>query len=424
MNTTAAQRGGVSSVVFAAAAILLITMGARQSLGLFVGPLNAATGLGIARISFALAIGQFVWGLAQPVFGAVADRRGAGPVLVVGALMLAVGAALTTVASSGPGLTLTLGVLFAAGAAAGSFSILIGATARHLEPQKRAFASGVINAGGSLGQFILAPVSQFIIASVGWMVAMYALAVAALLTIPLIRPLLKSSSADRTSGTSASDRSSGSSRTLQEQLQIALRDRSYWCLHAGFFTCGFHIAFLVTHLPGEVNLCAMPARVAAGSLAIIGLANVAGSLTIGWLGNVFRMKWLLFYTYFIRALAIAVYLAAPRTPLTFYVFAGVLGLTWLSTVPPTAGLIGKLFGVRYLATLFGLTLLSHQIGGFFGAWLGGVALVRFGDFGWMWYADMALALAAALINLPIREARIAFGPSSGSSEVSPATGSP
>jgi predicted MFS family arabinose efflux permease len=155
-----------------------------------------------------------------------------------------------------------------------------------------------------------------------------------------------------------------------------------------------------------VNLCALPASVAAGSLAIIGLSNVVGSLGVGWLGGIYRMKWLLFWVYFTRALAIAVYLAMPRTAVTFYAFAAVLGITWLSTVPPTAGLVGKLFGVRYLATLFGLTLLSHQIGGFFGAWLGGIALVRFGDYGWMWYADMSLALAAAFINLPIREARV------------------
>ena len=177
-------------------------------------------------------------------------------------------------------------------------------------------------------------------------------------------------------------------------------------LHAGFFTCGFHIAFLVTHLPGEVQLCGMSAGVAATSLAIIGLANIAGSLTAGALGSVYRLKWLLFWTYFARAAAIAVYLAAPKTALTFYVFAMVLGFTWLSTVPPTAGLVGKLFGMRYLATLFGLTMFSHQIGGFFGAWLGGIALVETGSYLWMWYADMALALAAAFVNLPIREERM------------------
>ncbi|HYA66001.1 MAG TPA: MFS transporter, partial [Burkholderiaceae bacterium] len=193
---------------------------------------------------------------------------------------------------------------------------------------------------------------------------------------------------------------------LGKQLSLAARDASYWYLHLGFFSCGFHIAFLVTHLPNEVNLCGLGSAVAATSLAIIGLANIAGSLGAGVLGNRIRLKWLLFWVYLTRAVAIAVYLAAPRSSLTFYGFATVLGLTWLSTVPPTAGLVGKLFGTRYLATLFGLTLLSHQIGGFFGAWLGGQAMTHFGDYSWMWYADSVLATGAALINLPIREERI------------------
>jgi predicted MFS family arabinose efflux permease len=232
---------------------------------------------------------------------------------------------------------------------------------------------------------------------------MWTMAVAALATIPLARPLLRQRDSETAvpGGTAPT-----TALTMREQLAIAARDRSYWCLHAGFFTCGFHIAFLVTHLPGEVKLCSLPATVASASLAIIGAANVAGSLMAGWAGGVMRMKLLLFAMYFSRALAIAIYLAAPKTPATFYLFAAVLGFTWLATVPPTAGLIGKLFGVRYLATLFGLATFTHQIGGFFGAWLGGIALTRFGDFGWMWYADMALALLAAFINLPIREARL------------------
>jgi len=402
---TRTPRSDTRYLMFAAAAILLITMGARQSLGLFVAPINNATGMGIVAISLAMAVGQFVWGLTQPVFGIVADRYGSGWVLIAGAVILAGGAALTTVVTSEAGLILTVGVLFAAGAAAGSFSVLIGATARNIKPERRAFASGFINAGGSMGQFLVAPLSQFVIATFGWVAAMYSLAVAALATIPLARVLTRSSRdppEDAPAGTVTVD----SGRSLTAQLREAAHDRSYWCLHAGFFTCGFHIAFLVTHLPGEVSLCALPASVAAGSLAIIGLSNVAGSLSVGWLGGIYRMKWLLFWVYFIRAAAIAVYLAMPRTPLVFYMFAAVLGFTWLSTVPPTAGLVSKLFGVRYLATLFGLTLLSHQIGGFFGAWLGGIALVRFGDYGWMWYADMLLALAAAFINLPIRELMI------------------
>jgi MFS family permease len=399
MNTS---RKKTWPVIAAAGGILLITMGARQTLGLFVAPLNQATGLGIVAISFALAVGQFFWGAVQPIFGAIADRYGAGRMLIAGAVMIATGTVLTTFASGAVALTLTLGVLTAGGAGAGSFSILIGATSQRIAPEKRAFAAGVINAGGSLGQFLFAPLNQFLISSFGWVTAMYATALAAIATIPLIRPLV--------SGGSHAIASAAAVRTptlgLREQLRIAVRDRSYWLLHAGFFTCGFHIAFLVTHLPGEVNLCSLPASVAAKSLSIIGLANVAGSLTAGWLGNRHRMKWLLFCIYFSRAVAVAVYLAAPKTSLTFYLFAAVLGFTWLATVPPTAGIVAKLFGVRYLATLFGLTLLTHQIGGFFGAWLGGIALVKFGDFHWMWYADIALALGAALVNLPIREAPV------------------
>jgi predicted MFS family arabinose efflux permease len=297
---------------------------------------------------------------------------------------------------SGVGLILFLGIVSSAGAGAGSFSVLMAAAAQRLPPERRAFASGFINAGGSAGQFFFAPLSHALITSIGWIGAMWTLAAAALATIPLALPLREKKSSPAV--VHAGDMS------LSEQTLIAFRDRSYWCLHAGFFTCGFHIAFLVTHLPGEVDLCGLPASVSAMSLAIIGLANIAGSLGTGWLAQRYRMKMLLVWIYGLRAAAIICYLMLPKTALTFYVFATVLGMSWLATVPPTAGLVGKLFGVRYLATLFGLTLLSHQIGGFFGAWLGGIAFARSGDYGWMWYADIALSSAAALVNLPIREA--------------------
>jgi predicted MFS family arabinose efflux permease len=191
--------------------------------------------------------------------------------------------------------------------------------------------------------------------------------------------------------------------TLRRQVAVAMRDRSYLLLHAGFFTCGFHIAFLVTHLPGEVALCGLPSSVSGISIALIGLSNIAGSLGAGALGSRYRMKYLLFWMYTSRALIILIYMLSPKEPITFYIFAVALGLTWLATVPPTAGLVGKLFGVRYLGTLFGLTLLSHQVGGFLGAWLGGVAFASTGNFQWMWIADALLSLAAGLVNLPIRE---------------------
>lgn len=385
--------------VLVAAAILMVTMGTRQSMGLFLSPLNTHTGLGIASISFAMAIGQFVWGAVQPLFGAVADRWGPGRVIVIGALLLAAGSALTTQVTSQWGLIVALGVMSAAGAGASSFSILIGATAQRIPAEQRSFAGGVINAGGSLGQFIFAPLNQAVLSAFGWVQAMWMMAVLALTTAPMAWWLRGTPRPQVASG------ATGTQLTLREQLKIALRDRSYWCLHAGFFTCGFHIAFLVTHMPGEVSLCGLDPGVAATSLAIIGLANIGGSLAAGALGNRVRMKYILFWMYASRAIAILVYLAAPKEPWTFYLFAAVLGATWLATVPPTAGLTSKLFGTRYLATLFGLTLLSHQIGGFFGAWLGGVAVVQSGSYLWMWWADAVLALGAALVNLPIRESR-------------------
>jgi MFS family permease len=395
-----------------AAAILMITMGMRQTLGLYIAPIIDSTHVGYAAMSLAVAVGQLMWGVAQPTFGALADRYGPYRVLLAGALMLAVGNSLTPFATNEFALIVTIGVLTAAGAGAGSLSVLLGIVAQHVPASKRSLASGFVNAGGSLGQFVFAPLIQFLIASITWMGAMWTMAGTALATIPLARLLTRgraqpeSESAAKSQAAAHGAPPVASALTLREQVAIAARDRSYWCLHAGFFTCGFHIAFLVTHLPGEVKLCSLPAAVAASSLSIIGLANVAGSLWAGWAGGMYRMKYLLFWNYFSRAAAIAIYLLAPKTATTFYLFAVVLGFTWLATVPPTAGLIGKLFGVRYLATLLGLATLTHQVGAFFGAWLGGIALVSFGDYNWMWYADMVLALLAAFVNLPIREARV------------------
>jgi predicted MFS family arabinose efflux permease len=383
-------------VTFAAAAILMVTMGARQSLGLFVSPLNTTTGLGVATISFALAVGQFMWGAAQPIAGAIADRYGPGRVIVGGLLIMALGSALTPFMSSGLGLVFTLGLLSAIGSGAGSFSVLLGAAAQRMEPEQRGKAAGIINAGGSVGQFAFAPILQTLISLLGWMGAMWSLAVMTLAALPLVR---KVSSREPPKPHPAD-------QGVWPAVKHAMADPSYLLLHAGFFTCGFHIAFLVTHLPQEVNLCGLPPTVASWSLAIIGLANIAGSLFAGSATTRYRSKHILAAMYGSRAVLIAIYLAAPKTALTFYLFAVGLGFTWLATVPPTAGIVGKLFGVRYLATLFGLTLLSHQVGGFLGAWLGGLAYESSGSYQWMWYADMALAAAAALVNLPIREAPV------------------
>jgi MFS family permease len=450
-------------LVVAAAAVMLITTGIRQVSGLFVLPIISTTGLSIASVSLALAIGQFMWGAMQPVFGALADQYGAFRVVTFGALLLAVGSVLTTFSDSEIALIATMGVLSAAGAAAGSFSILIGGTARRLEAHQRSTAAGTINAGGSLGQFVMAPVAQGLIAAWGWAAAMYALAVVALGTIPLALPLKEKkvpagaagvaaspaatvqsapagaaeggaveadtmraaergaaaavtaraakggtveAATPRTAEGAPSGASAGTSHiTLREQIRIAARDSSFILLNVGFFTCGFHVAFLVTHFPGEIQNCGLLPSVAANSLAIIGLFNVLGSVGAGMLGQRFRMKYLLALIYAARAVMIAVYLVMPKTSLNIYLFAAGMGMTWLATVPPTSGIVGKLYGVRYLGTLFGLTLVSHQVGAFLGAWLGGVAMAQMHSYQWIWFADMALAVGAALANLPIREER-------------------
>jgi predicted MFS family arabinose efflux permease len=294
------------------------------------------------------------------------------------------------------GLVFSLGLLSAIGSGAGSFSVLLGAAAQRMSAEQRGKAAGIINAGGSFGQFVFAPIVQKLISGFGWMGAMWTLAVMTLAALPLVGKIARRES----------PQPHPSDKGVWPAVKDALADPSYLLLHAGFFTCGFHIAFLVTHLPQEVNLCGLPPTVASWSLAIIGLSNIAGSLFAGSATARFRSKYILAWMYGSRAALIAIYLLAPKTALTFYLFAVGLGFTWLATVPPTAGIVGKLFGVRYLATLFGLTLLSHQVGGFLGAWLGGLAYESSGSYQWMWYADMGLAAAAALVNLPIREAPI------------------
>lgn len=386
-------------ILLAAGAVLTITMGVRQCLGLFVGPLHLGTGAGIVTLSFALAVGQFVWGVSQPLFGLLAERIGVFRVMALGAGLMAVGLAASGIWTSPLGLTLTLGVLVSAGAGAGSFAILIAAAARALPPQQRAFAAGFINAGGSFGQFLFAPLAQTAISALGWMSALWTLAAASLATIPFALGFARVSQP-------ADHEASAAHLPAGAQVREALRNRSYWCLHAGYFTCGFHVAFLTTHLPGYAALCGMPERVSAVALSLIGFANIFGSLFAGWLGGRMRMKLILVGMYALRALMIVVFLGAPKTALNFYIFGAGMGMTWLATVPPTAGLVGKLFGTRHLATLFGLTLFTHQIGGFFGAWLGGVAVAQSGSYDALWIADALLAAAAALVNLPIREAPV------------------
>lgn len=394
------QQRSLWMMVFAGAIILMITMGVRNSFGLYVQPISQSSQVNIASISLALAVGQFLWGAIQPIAGACADRYGSRPVLLLGMVILIAGLIIAPMWSNEFGLMVSLGILSAIGAGIGSFSVLIGAVAQHITPQMRGNATGILNAGGSLGQVVFSPLIQMLIKSVGWMQSLFIIAGITLSTIPLIFAATRPKSAKTT--TANEDTGLGLKRTVVNSLS----NRDYLLLHIGFFTCGFHVAFLVTHLPGEVAICGLNAQVAGWSLAIIGIANVMGSLLAGRWVSRYRSKYILFWMYLIRAIMVLWFMNMPREPWVFYVFSIGIGFTFLATVPPTATLVGKLFGIRYLATLFGLTLFSHQIGGFLGAYLGGISITEFGDYRWMWYADMVLAAIAALVHLPIREEKI------------------
>ena len=388
-------------VLLAAAGTFAVTMGARQSMGLFLNTLNTATGLGLASISLAFGVGQLGWGLTQPFAGIVADRIGAGRVVFAGVLLVALGVALTPFMTSTGGLIFAIGVLGAGGAGMAGPSVLMAATTRLMPPEKRSMAAGIVNAGGSFGQFVFVPIAQVITAAAGWVVAIQSMAAITLLALPAAWVLRGNS--QPAPGPSAPP---VPKQTTREAVGRALRDPSYRMLSAGFFVCGLHVAFIATHLPGVVAACQLPPAVGAWSLAIVGLFNIIGSFAVGWAMGRWRMKSLLALVYATRALAVLVFIAVPKTEGVVLVFAAVIGLTYLSTVPPTAGLVAKMFGTSHMATLFGLVMLSHQLGGFLGAYLGGKAFVATGNYDWMWYADIVLAVGAALIHLPIREARL------------------
>ena len=400
MHTHPSIRINPWPVIAAAAFILLITIGMRMSLGLFLRPVVNTTDLSVAQFSLVIAVFQLMWGVAQPATGALADHYGAWKVLGGDALVLAAACFLIPQLPTFWGLMFAVGLLLAFGTGAGGFSIIMGQVAAKLPPAVRGLASGAVNAGGSAGQFLFAPMVQGLMVQphIGWQGTFYVWGGLSLLILPVAWWLTRGGNMPQQAQT-AQTHDGG----LKQAVIRAFADRSYLLLHLGFFTCGFHIAFLVTHLPNEISLCGLPPTVASTSLAVIGLANIAGCLFSGWCVGRFPSKYVLFYLYASRVLMVAAYLASPKTDMNFYIFAAGLGFTWLATVAPTATLTGKLFGTRYLATLFGLTMLSHQIGGFLGSYLGGQVVSMFNSYGWMWYADMLLAGAAALLNLPIKE---------------------
>jgi predicted MFS family arabinose efflux permease len=383
-------------IVAAAGLVFALVFGVRQSVALFIGPINSATGLGIAAISLAFACAQLMWGITQPIAGAVADKYGTGRVIAIGGVLVMLGTVLTPHATSTWMLVLLIGVVSAGGAGMAGLGVLMSAVARALPPEKRGLASGMVNAGGSFGQFAVAPLAALVTGVIGWVGALTALGFLSLAILPLAW-VLRGKHPHPPLGAAAE-------KSMRHAVRDAWQDPSFVLLTAGFFVCGFHIAFIATHLPGVVALCGLPPAVGAWALSLIGLFNIAGSFASGWAIGRWRMKSVLSLLYASRALAVLAFVFAPKTASTFMVFSVVLGFTYLSTVPPTVGLVGKLHGVRYVATLFGIVMFSHQVGGFLGAWLGGYVFERTGSYDWLWYADIMLAVGAALIHMPIKEA--------------------
>jgi len=402
-----AGKTSVWAIALAAAALLAITMASRASFGLFVSPINTSTGLGIATISFAVAISQLAWGAAQPVAGALADRFGAARIIVFTAVALAIGHAVIPFATTGPGLIAALALIGFASAGAGGTSVLLGAVSRRVAPERRGLANGVVGAGGPIGQLVFAPAVQVTIVAGGWVTAMFALAALSLAALPLanrFREARLASSGRPTPQVAPPCRpGSASNESAINALREASRSASYWCITGAFFVCGFHVSFLLAHMPGVIELCGLPASLSGASLAVMGLFNIASSIVSGLVIQRFSMKLTLATLYALRGLGVAVFVLAPKTELTVLAFAVWMGLTYMATLPPTSGLIGKLFGTRHLGTLLGTTMFVHQVGSFLGVWLGGIAIEATGSFDWMWRLDIALAAGAALTCLAIRE---------------------
>ncbi|MGY2048745.1 MFS transporter [Methylobacterium sp. JK268] len=386
----------------AAGLVLSGAMGIRQTFGLFLGPFSLETGIPVATTALAIALHNLVWGIAQPFAGAAADRYGAAPVIALGALVYAGGLALTALAPSAPTLLVGLGLMVGLGISGTSFGVVLTAVGRASTPERRSTALGLASAGGSLGQVLLVPVAQSITAVAGMSAALLALAGIIVAVAPLGIWLDRRPRSDAPEIRSAAG-------TLSDAIARAGRNPGYRLLTLGFFTCGFQLAFIATHLPGYLALCHMPVGLSATALALIGLFNMVGSWACGWLGGRFRPQHVLGWLYVVRGLAIGAFAVAPKSEAVVVLFAAVMGLTWLGTVPLTSGLVARVFGVAHLGTLFGIVFLSHQVGSFLGAWLGGVVLDVTGSYDLVWGATALAGLVAALLHFPIDDRPVLLG---------------
>jgi len=377
-------------VLFCAATILALNMGVRQTFGLFLEPMTADLGIGRGSFALAIAIQNLLWGVLTPPFGILADRYGTGRCLVFGGVVYVAGIVIMALGDSLLGLYLGGGVLVGIGVAACGFPLVLSAVARAFPPERRSFALGIASSGGSVGQFLLLPFTQMAIGGLGWVEALLTLAALSALIVPLSAAL---------AGRPAKQLDSHLS--LTGAVVQAGRHRGFRLLTSGFFVCGFHVAFVATHLPAYINSLHFDPLVGATALSLIGFFNIIGGLMAGYLGGRYRKKYLLSFIYMVRAIAILGLLYGPKSETTIFVFSGVFGLLWLSTVPLTSGVVGDIFGARYLATLFGIVMFGHQMGAFFGAWLGGVSYDLTGSYEPIWLLAVALGLLAAVLHWPI-----------------------
>ncbi len=384
-------------VIVAGCLIAAIGFGARSALGLFLEPITATRGFSRQTFGLALALQNLFWGLGLPLAGALADRFGATWIITAGALMYALGLWGMSVADTAASFHVFAGVLAGLGVAFSAFSLALAAMVRVVGPERRTMVLGLGTAAGSAGQVVFAPITQGFIATLGWSTALSSLGLIVLAMAPLAFVLPRMSVPQASQGRAQAE------QTLRDALIEAARHRGYVLLTIGFFVCGFHVAFITVHFPAYVRDVGLDPIVGAWALSLIGLLNIVGSLGAGIVGQRFSKRLGLSGIYFLRALTILALIFAPKTTFTILAFASMMGLLWLSTVPLTTGLIADVFGVRYMATLFGIVFLSHQLGSFLGVWLGGALYDNTGSYDGMWWAGVALGLAAALIHLPIDE---------------------
>jgi MFS family permease len=390
------------AVVLAGCAIALISFGPRAAAGLFQVPMTSEYGWGRDVFGLALAIQNLCWGMGQPFAGAIADRFGAVRVFCAGGLLYALGLVLMSYGTTPVLVHLGAGVLVGFGLSGCSGNLVISVFGKLLPESWRPMAFGASTAAGSLGQFLFLPTASVLIDTVGWHQTLVGFAVIVLFILPLSLALATPPAEAKAAA--------GPAQSIPQALAEAFRHRSYVLLVLGFFTCGFQLAFITVHLPAYLKDGGLSTAVGGWTLAAIGLCNAVGSLGAGWLTGRMSRRWLLAWIYLGRSLAITVFILLPLTPVTAIGFGAAMGFLWLSTVPPTSALVMLMFGTRYMAMLFGFAFFSHQVGGFLGVYLGGVLYEMNGSYDLVWWLSVALGLASAVINLPIREERVVREP--------------